>query len=163
MELIDMNLPLVMINYISSELHLCFRPQLMPMTNDGSSQLLRLGQGNHSSCVLPIPGYDGAVRRRASVLVAIVLIANLTTDSSSRNRGQSPAVHTLHRVHRRRTYHSRFWLAVTISGTQLQVYRSIATASLSTILHSELARLRARYAHHSHCGRIGSYCRDVEG
>src|SRR6267378_7426681 len=103
----------------------------MPMTNDGSSRLLRLGQGNHSNCILPIPGYDDAVRRRASVLVAIVLLANLTTGSSPRNRGQSPAVHTLHRVRRRRTYHSRLWLAVAISETQLQVYRSIATASLS--------------------------------
>jgi len=62
----------------------------MPMTNDGSSRLLRLGQGNHSNCILPIPGYDDAVRRRASVLVAIVLLANLTTGSSPRNRGQSP-------------------------------------------------------------------------
>jgi hypothetical protein len=163
MELIDMNLPLVMINYISSELPFVLCPHLKPITNDRSSRLFCLSQGNHPNCILPIPSYNGAIRRRAPVLAAIILPANLQTDSPPRNRSQSPTIHTLHRVRGRRIYHSCLWLAVSIPGAQLQVHRPIATASLSTALHSELARFRARHARHSHRGCIGSCCSDMEG
>ena len=51
----------------------------MSVTNSISSRLLRRVQGNHSDHILPIPGYDDAVRSYASLLAPGVLLENLAT------------------------------------------------------------------------------------